>query len=116
EGDHVGVVQLDVNDVVTPQRISPRTVPHATRQWLNRINRTRPPERQLEQVARAVQLVFPLNLPIRKVGIVGLVPYVPAQNALIGAELSHHRFDIVEQGAAVIEIIEAFGARALYPA
>ena len=63
-----------------------------------------------------LQLVFPLDLAIFAGGIVGLIPQVPTQNAVIVAELGQHSRDIVVQTATVAGVVEVFSARALHPA
>ena len=63
---------------------------------------------------RPVPACLSFDLAIRARGIVGLIPQVPTQNAIIGAELVQHAGNIVAQSATVVEVIQVFSAWALH--
>src|SRR6202140_5974471 len=60
-------------------------------------------------------LFFALHRAIHTRGIVGLIPQVPTQNAIIIAELTQHSRDIVVQNAAITAVTEVLSTRALHP-
>ncbi len=100
ECDHVGVVELDASDCTAAAGISPASSPDAARQRLDRIRRTRPLEHLGKQRCDKFLLVFPLHVAVHARGIVGFIPQVPTQNAIIVAELAQHARDVVVQNAA----------------
>src|SRR5262249_47039867 len=75
----------------------------------------RPPAHLGKQVCDTFLLVFPLDLAIHARGIVGFVPQIPTQYAIIVAELAQYPADIVVQNPPVPAVIEMFSARALHP-
>lgn len=68
-----------------------------------------------EELRDALELVFPFHLAIHARGIVGFIPQVPTQHAIVVAELAQHTRDVVVQRAGIAAVIEAFSTRTLHP-
>ena len=115
ERDYVGIVELDAADCAAAPGIAPIPLPHTACQWLNRIDCPCPPEDLGEQACDPVQLVLALHLPVFACGVIGFIPQVPTQNAVVVAELAQHSSDVFVKRAGVAAVVNVFGPGALHP-
>src|ERR1700710_441787 len=91
-------------------------MPHPRRQWLSGIGLARPREHLRQQTGYESLLVLGFGRAItQQVGVVGFVPQVPGEYALVVRECTDDAFHIVFKPRILLPVPQSARPRALHP-